>query len=107
MAILIPSLSLARKQASGSACLGNEQSLILAWVMYADDNDGELVGGYPYVRDIYNSGSSYPDRTQWLCAPLADDGTIFPVAAGNSSAYMQSCLSTPHTKERLSVLLRQ
>ena len=60
MAILIPSLSLARKQASGSACLGNEQSLILAWVMYADDNDGKLVGGYPYVRDIYKSGSPYP-----------------------------------------------
>jgi prepilin-type N-terminal cleavage/methylation domain-containing protein/prepilin-type processing-associated H-X9-DG protein len=101
MAILIPSLSLARKQASGSACLGNEQSLILAWVMYADDNDGKLVGGYPYVRDIYKSGSPYPDRNQWLCAPLAEDGTIFPAAAGNSSAYMQSCLAIPPTMEHV------
>lgn len=101
MAILIPALNLAREQASGSACLGNEQSLILAWVMYADDNDGKLVGGYPYVRDIHNSGSPYPNRTQWLCAPLAEDGTIFPVAAGNSSAYMQSCLANPPTREHI------
>ena len=101
MAILMPSLKLAREQASGSVCLGNERSLILAWVMYADDNDGRLVGGYPYVRDIHNSGSPYPDRTQWLCAPLADDGTIFPAAASHSGAYMQSCQANPPTKEHI------
>ncbi len=101
MAILMPSLKLAREQASGSACLGNQRSLILAWVMYTDDNDGKLVGGYPYVRDIYNSGSPYPDRTQWLCAPLADDGTIFPAAASHSGAYMQSCQANPPAKEHI------
>jgi len=101
MAILIPALHVVREQASGSACLGNEKSLILAWVMYADDNDGKLVGGYPYVRDIHNAGSPYPDRTQWLCAPLAEDGTIFPAAAGNSGAYMQSCASTPPSREHI------
>jgi prepilin-type N-terminal cleavage/methylation domain-containing protein/prepilin-type processing-associated H-X9-DG protein len=101
MAILIPSLQLARKHAGGSACLGNEKSLILAWVMYADDNDGKLVGGYPYVRDIYTSGSAYPDRTQWLQAPLAPNGTIFPLAASNSSAYLQACEANPPTTEHI------
>ena len=101
MAILIPSLNAVRKHATGSVCLGNEQSLIIAWVMYADDNDSKLVGGYPYVRDIHNAGSPYPDRTQWLCAPLAVDGTTFPPGAGNSSAYTQACTSTPPTKEQV------
>jgi prepilin-type N-terminal cleavage/methylation domain-containing protein/prepilin-type processing-associated H-X9-DG protein len=101
MAILIPSLHLARAQAAGSACLGNEKSLILAWVMYADDNDGKLVGGYPYVRDIHNAGSPYPDLTQWLLAPLAENGTIFPAGASNSSAYTQSCQATPPTTEQV------
>jgi prepilin-type N-terminal cleavage/methylation domain-containing protein/prepilin-type processing-associated H-X9-DG protein len=101
MALLLPSLHLARKQASGSACLGNEKSLIVAWVMYADDNDGKLVGGYPYVRDIHTAGSPYPDRTQWLLAPLAEDGTIFPAAAGNSAAYTQACQATPPTTEHI------
>ncbi len=101
MAILMPALQLVREQASGSACQGNQGNMILAWVMYADDNDGKIVGGYPYVRDIHNSGSPYPDRTQWLCAPLAEDGTIFPAAAGNSGAYMQSCMSTPPLKEHI------
>jgi len=97
MAILIPSLQLAREHASGSACLGNEKSLILTWVMYADDNDGKLVGGYPYVRDIHSSGSAYPDRTQWLLAPLAENGAIYPAAASSSSAYTQACQATPPT----------
>ena len=101
MGILIPALNSVRKHATGAVCLGNEQSLIVAWVLYADDNDGKLVGGYPYVRDIYNAGSSLPDRTQWLCAPLSEAGTIFPVAAANSSAYMQSCLATPPTPEHI------
>ena len=101
MALLFPSLQLARKQASGSACLGNEKSLIVAWVMYADDNDGKLVGGYPYVRDIHTAGSPYPDRTQWLLAPLAENGTIFPAAASNSAAYTQACQATPPTTEHI------
>lgn len=101
MAILMPALQLVREQASGSACQGNQGNLALAWVMYADDNDGKLVGGYPYVRDIHNSGSPYPDRTQWLCAPLAADGTIFPSAASYSGAYMQSCVGTPPLKEHI------
>lgn len=101
MAVLLPSLQRVRKQASGSACLGNQKSLILAWVMYADDNDGRLVGGYPYVRDIHNTGSPYPDRTQWLQAPLAEDGTIFPAATSNSSAYTQACLAAPPTTEHI------
>jgi prepilin-type N-terminal cleavage/methylation domain-containing protein/prepilin-type processing-associated H-X9-DG protein len=100
-AILIPALSAVRKHATGAACLGNEQNLIVAWVMYTDDNDSKLVGGYPYVRDIHKSGSPYPDRTQWLCAPLAEDGTTFPAGASNSSAYMDACLATPPTKEQV------
>jgi len=101
MAMLIPALHLAREQASGSACLGNEKSLILAWVMYADGNDAKIVGGYPYVRDIHNSGSPYPDRSNWLCAPLAENGTIYPAATSNSSAYLQACTSTPPTWQHI------
>jgi len=101
MAILLPSLNVVRKHATGAVCLGNEQNLIVAWVMYADDNDNKIVGGYPYVRDIHNSGSPYPDRTQWLCAPLAENGTTFPAGASNSSAYLQSATATPPTREHI------
>ncbi len=33
MGILIPALNAVRKHATGAVCLGNEQSLIIAWVL--------------------------------------------------------------------------
>ena len=45
MAILIPTLNRAREQGKRAACLSNLKQLQLAWVMYADDNDGKIVNG--------------------------------------------------------------
>lgn len=101
LAVLVPALNVVREHATGAVCLGNERGLAVAWVLYAEENDSRLVGGYPYVRDIHNAGSSYPNRSQWLCAPLAEDGTIFPIAAGNSSAYLQACVNNPPTIEHI------
>ncbi len=101
LSILIPSLQVVREHASGAVCLGNERSLITAWVTYTEENDGRIVGGYPYVRDIHNPGSPYPNRSDWLCAPLSADGTIFPIAANNSSAYLQACIANPPTLEHV------
>ena len=45
MAILIPVLNGAREQGKRAACLHNLKGLVLAWIMYTDDNDGRLVRG--------------------------------------------------------------
>ena len=42
MAILIPALHRAREQGRRVACLNNLKQLTLAWIMYADDNDGKI-----------------------------------------------------------------
>ena len=42
VSILMPALSNARQQATGAACLANQKTLALSWVMYCDDNDGLL-----------------------------------------------------------------
>ena len=46
MAILIPTLNRAREQGKRVVCLNNLKGLIMAWLMYVDDNDGRLVRGY-------------------------------------------------------------
>jgi prepilin-type N-terminal cleavage/methylation domain-containing protein/prepilin-type processing-associated H-X9-DG protein len=52
-ALLLPALSRAKSKAQGTYCLNNQKQLALAWVMYADDNNGNLVpnqdGGDTYV----------------------------------------------------------
>ena len=42
MAILIPALRTAREQGKRAVCLSNLRQLTLAWIMYADDNDGKI-----------------------------------------------------------------
>ncbi|MEA3224695.1 MAG: type II secretion system protein [Planctomycetota bacterium] len=42
MAILMPALQRAREQGKRAVCLNNTKTLTLAWIMYADDNDGRI-----------------------------------------------------------------
>ena len=59
MAILLPALQRARKQAAGSACLANVRSISTAWFMYQLDNDGFLVSSYVYPGQ----------KTSWVQMP--------------------------------------
>jgi prepilin-type N-terminal cleavage/methylation domain-containing protein len=45
MAILMPALNRARELGRRSVCLGNLKQLALAWIMYTDTNNGNLVRG--------------------------------------------------------------
>src|SRR5580698_6680073 len=48
-AMLLPALSKAKLKAMGATCMSNQKQLALAWTMYADDNQGRLVGFDPTV----------------------------------------------------------
>ena len=43
VAILMPALSRAREQGKRAVCLDNLRQLSLAWIMYADENDGRII----------------------------------------------------------------
>ena len=43
MAILIPVLGAAKKQATMACCLSNHRNLLIGWIAYTDDNDGLLI----------------------------------------------------------------
>lgn len=42
--LLLPTLAKAKQKATSAACLSNQKQLALAWSMYADDNDDNIVG---------------------------------------------------------------
>src|SRR6266478_8086913 len=48
-AMLLPALSKAKLKAMGATCVSNQKQLALAWTMYADDNQGRIVGFDPSV----------------------------------------------------------
>jgi prepilin-type N-terminal cleavage/methylation domain-containing protein/prepilin-type processing-associated H-X9-DG protein len=45
MAILMPALERVREQARGVACMSNQKTIGMAYVMYADENDSSMCGG--------------------------------------------------------------
>jgi len=53
-AMLLPALSRAKLKATEAACLNNEKQLTYAYLMYADDNDGQIV---PMAIGQYNTAS--------------------------------------------------
>ena len=74
MGILIPALSAAKKLASGAACLANQRSLSIAWVTYADDNDGLVMCN----GACYDTAT---DRSPWVHRPKDIAGNSLPSPA--------------------------
>jgi prepilin-type N-terminal cleavage/methylation domain-containing protein/prepilin-type processing-associated H-X9-DG protein len=65
-ALLLPALAKAKVRAQSIACLNNSKQLVLAWRMYADDNNGrflkndyvtESVGSFTFGIMDYNGGN--------------------------------------------------
>jgi len=64
MAILMPSLRLAREQARSVQCGSNLKTLALAWNMYNDANDDKIVSGWTPMAPV---SSSNPNA--WVLMP--------------------------------------
>lgn len=82
MAILLPSLNMAKDQARRIECVHNVRSLTLAWLLYKDDNDGHLVGGHPgRTSDAWTLGpqGTHPDHLEQAKEGIRR-GKLFPYA---------------------------
>jgi prepilin-type N-terminal cleavage/methylation domain-containing protein/prepilin-type processing-associated H-X9-DG protein len=83
-AMLLPALAKAKVQAQGIQCLNNSKQLVLAWKMYANDNNGRFVkndyiteseGGFTFGVMDYNGGD-----------PLGADTNTAYLVSGKYSA---------------------
>jgi len=59
-AMLLPALAAAKLKAQRAGCINNQHQLLLAWIMYPDDNSGQLV---PNISTSWQN---------WLTAPSWD-----------------------------------
>jgi prepilin-type N-terminal cleavage/methylation domain-containing protein/prepilin-type processing-associated H-X9-DG protein len=78
IAILMPALNKAREQATGSVCLANQKSLQLGYIMYADENDDRIVGGYASESQDTRLACNY----EWAWHPQDDAGNPADVYQG-------------------------
>jgi prepilin-type N-terminal cleavage/methylation domain-containing protein/prepilin-type processing-associated H-X9-DG protein len=71
MAIIVPSLNKVKHLASGVHCQSNQRQLMVAWLLYADENNSYLVGGNTVGTKIANRPWTY----SWVRVPQDQDGT--------------------------------
>lgn len=80
-AMLLPVLAKAKMKATTAACLNNEKQLVLAWGMYADDNNDLLVNLSTYNGTPNPMPQGMPWRTD-MRNGLGDGELTTPLPAG-------------------------
>jgi prepilin-type N-terminal cleavage/methylation domain-containing protein/prepilin-type processing-associated H-X9-DG protein len=66
LAILLPALHRVREQGRRVVCMSNLKQLSLAWIMYADENDGRLVNGAAGFTDTTTSWGKHAGELAWI-----------------------------------------
>jgi prepilin-type N-terminal cleavage/methylation domain-containing protein/prepilin-type processing-associated H-X9-DG protein len=69
LALLVPALKAAKKQATGAVCLSNANAIAKCWHVFAMENKEKLVGGNSQPRSV---SATIPF---WVCGPVEKDGT--------------------------------
>jgi len=95
-ALLLPALAKAKLKAQGTYCLNNTKQMALAWIMYSDDNNGNLV----YNRDGTQVGKSLGNEA-WVGGWLDFTGSTDNTNTGlliDHSKYPYGAYLGPYTK---------
>lgn len=99
-AVLLPALAAAKRRALSMQCLNNTKQLMMAWRVYADENNDLLPKSFPSVATDpvwckgtldYNNGNS----DNWNVTNTLAQGSIWPYAGNSPSIY--SCPADPTT----------
>ncbi|HEY4416832.1 MAG TPA: prepilin-type N-terminal cleavage/methylation domain-containing protein [Verrucomicrobiae bacterium] len=80
-AMLLPALSSAKQRAYQIRCLSNHKQMALAWCLYKEENNGQLVvddpwGGTNYPSWVYGNMATATDATN---TTLIKAGLLFPL----------------------------
>ena len=99
-AMLLPALARSKQQALIAKCLSNDRQLIVAWLLYASDNNGVLVQNNALDTTEYNAGHTWilGDMQRWPdLTNLVDieNGKLYPYN-GNPGIYKCPADSVPY-----------
>ncbi len=87
-AMLLPALSKAKVKAQAISCMNNQKQLTLAWIMYADDNQGRV------PPNASGSGNNNPDNS-WVAGWM----TFEPGWTDNTNTlFLMNAKIGPYTK---------
>ena len=80
-AMLLPALSRARLKATMATCVNNQRQLALSWMIYADDNQDELVN-FCNTDNVNNEGHA---QRPWRYQPPYSPAPSLPVIPSDAN----------------------
>lgn len=93
LAVIVPSLSLAKKKAAAIVCMSNTRQMSMAWYMYQDENDGEIMsadmgGGAPWIGQPEDAAG--PLIISQTSPPVTDEDEIRGIEKGVLYPYVDN-----------------
>jgi prepilin-type N-terminal cleavage/methylation domain-containing protein len=94
-ALLLPALGAAKQRAQAVSCMSNTHQLLLAWIMYSDDNFDTLpANDFPYLTHYRGqSAAMQMQMKNWVVGTMASS-----LDANSASAQCIAELSDPNTE---------
>ncbi|HEU5397035.1 MAG TPA: prepilin-type N-terminal cleavage/methylation domain-containing protein, partial [Verrucomicrobiae bacterium] len=92
-AILLPALTKARDRAQGIICLNNTRQLLIAWRIYAGENDDRLVYNMPMTGTFRTNLNWVNDVMSWdlnsdnTNSAALTEANLGPYASGATAIY--------------------
>jgi len=94
-ALLLPALAKAKLKAQRIECLSNQKQLTLAWIMYADDNNGHLVPNanttdpsvVGWIKGVLSWANNNPDNTNTVYLTVSTNALLAPYSSGTAGIY--------------------
>ena len=74
LSILLPALRNAKELGRTSVCSANQHSLVMAYMLYSEENDSKLCGSFSYHTEVRNWGG--PEDWAWAPYDGATDSSI-------------------------------
>jgi len=75
MGILMPALSRAREQGKRAVCLQNNKTLVMAWMLYCDEFDGNMPGAQAFEVGT----PADEDKAPWIRRPVGNTPVEAPI----------------------------
>ncbi len=72
-AMLLPALAAAKQRAQAAGCMSNTHQILLAWMMYGNDNNDVLApNDYPYTTCYYTAGANQDKMKNWVVGTMEE-----------------------------------
>ncbi len=86
-AMLLPSLSKAKVASQAAYCMSNNRQLGMAWLLYATDNNGNVVRNVPFNPDPLGPNGSWCDGWLEFGANITDNTNLALLTKAKLGAY--------------------